>query len=111
MTRETKKREIGDDLRITKIKSQGLGGRWVVGTLNGHRFDALVFPEHAESEAYELGQSKISKLWLQEIATKKGAYLFDRGEDCAARTGLASDIVEYLAANLAELVYGNELHN
>ncbi|MGD9126053.1 MAG: hypothetical protein PVH19_01635 [Planctomycetia bacterium] len=111
MTRKTKKQTIGDDLRITKLKSRGMGGKWAIGTINGHRFEALVFPEHAESESYELGQSRISKLWLQEIDTKKTAYIFDRGEDCAARTGLANDIVEYLAANLAELVYGNELHN
>ena len=111
MTHETKKPEIGEDLQITKIEKRSVGGSWVYGTLNGHRFEALVFPEHAECESYELGQSRISKLWLQEIATQKAAYLFERGEDCAARTGLASDIVDFLATGLAELVYENELHH
>lgn len=94
-----------DDLEITKIEKRATGGSWVFGTICGHRFEALVFPEHAEYESYELGQSRISKLWLQEIATKKTAYLFDRGEDCAARTGLASDIVDFLTAGLADAVY------
>jgi hypothetical protein len=40
--------ELGDDLRITKTTRRGAGnGTWVCGTIAGHRFDALVFPEHA----------------------------------------------------------------
>ena len=107
MTHKTKTLEVGEDFRITSIKKRNVAGSWVFGMLNGHQFQALVFPEHAEVESYELGQSRISKLWLQELATKKTVYLFERGEDCAARTGLASDIVDFLASGLAEAVYGN----
>ena len=35
------------------------GGTWVIGTVNDqYKFNALVFAEHAESEAYELGQEQ-----------------------------------------------------
>ena len=71
MTHETKTLEIGDDFRITSIKNRNVAGSWVFGMLNGHQFQALVFPEHAEVESYELGQSRISKLWLQELATRR----------------------------------------
>ena len=61
--------EIGDDLAITKTTRRAAGaGTWVIGTLNGHRFDALVFPEHAECPDYELGDSRISKLWIKRLA-------------------------------------------
>ena len=59
----------GDDLEITKFHPRkGVGGTWVSGRLSGYRFEALVFPEHAESESYELGRSRISKLWVQRLA-------------------------------------------
>jgi len=39
----------GYDLTITKTTRRNSGGgTWVRGTCNGYRFDALVFPEHAE---------------------------------------------------------------
>jgi len=42
--------ELGDDLRITKTTRRAAGnGTWVCGTIAGHRFDALVFPEHADN--------------------------------------------------------------
>ena len=74
--------DLGDDLRITKTSRRASGGgTWVCGTIAGHRFDALVFPEHAESEEYELGRSKISKLWVQRLADKKTVFNWDRGMD------------------------------
>ena len=36
---------ILETLRITKVQRRtSCGGAWVVGTIAGHRFDALVFP-------------------------------------------------------------------
>ncbi|MFN0010147.1 MAG: hypothetical protein ACKVS8_00735 [Phycisphaerales bacterium] len=96
-------------LRITKTqrRAQG-GGAWVSGTIAGHAFEALVFPEHAESAEYELGESRISKLHLQtcdapgivEVAC------FDRGWDRQPATDLARQIVDLLAAGLAETAFG-----
>jgi len=98
--------EIGDDLTITKITRQAAGaGTWVCGRLNGHRFDALVFPEHAEVETYELGQSQISKLWLQRLADQTEVANFDRGWDVQSTTAEASAIVDFLCAGLADHVY------
>ena len=106
--------EIGDDLRITKTTRRASGaGTWVIGTIAGHRFDALVFPAHAECPDYELGQSRISKLWLARISPKHTKFgidfttvaNFDRGWDLRPTTETAKAIVDFLAAGLAEHVY------
>ena len=98
--------EIGDDLTITKTTRRAAGaGTWVCGRLNGHRFDALVFPEHAESPDYELGDSRISKLWVQHLADKATVANFDRGWDVQPTTEEASAIVDFLAAGIADHVY------
>ena len=98
--------EIGDDLVIRKTTRRASGGgTWVIGTLNGHRFHALVFPEHAECPNYELGDSRISKLWVQQISNKLEVINFDRGWDVYPQTKIAQAIVNFLAAGLAEHVY------
>ena len=98
--------DLGDDLNITKTtrRTSG-GGAWVSGTLHGHRFDALVFPEHAEVAEYELGDSRISKLWVQRLADKQTVFSWDRGLDIAAVNDTAQAIVDFLAAGLADHVY------
>ncbi len=93
-------------LVITKKTGRATGGTWVKGTIAGHGFEALVFPEHAESAAFELGDSRISKLWLRDNATKAEAACFDRGWDTKPMTPAAKAIVDLLAAGLAETVFG-----
>ena len=98
--------EILETLRVTKVQRRtSCGGAWVVGTLAGHRFDALVFPEHAESPDFELEGSRISKLWLKHLDTQTTAANFDRGWDIRPTTPLAATIVDLLAAGLAETIY------
>ena len=98
--------EIGDDLVIAKkTRRSGVPGTWVIGTLNGHRFSALVFSEHAECPDYELGDSRISKLWLKCLADHREVANFDRGWDIRPTTKTAQAIVDFLAAGLAEHVY------
>ena len=98
--------DLASDFRISKTSRRASGGgTWVCGTIAGHRFDALVFPEHAESEEYELGRSKISKLWVQRLADKQTVFNWDRGMDQPAATDLALAIVDFLAAGLADLIY------
>jgi hypothetical protein len=98
--------DMGDDLVITKMTRRAAGaGTWVIGTVAGHKFNALVFPEHAESPDYELGDSRISKLWLQCLADGKTVTNFDRGWDVHPTTPVARAIVDFLAAGLAEHVY------
>jgi hypothetical protein len=100
--------DLGEDLQINKTTRRAAGsGTWVSGTLNGHRFDALVFPEHAEVADWELGDSRISKLWLQRIADRVEVFNWDRGADRPAADATAAAIVEFLAAGLAEHVYGS----
>lgn len=109
--RTTTKRDAGeilDTLRITQIKPRtSCGGSWVIGTLAGHRFEALVFPEHAESEAFELGESRISKLWVGRIDDNITVVNFDRGWDIRPATPRARTIVDLLAGGLAEHIFGN----
>ena len=78
--------DLGDDLVITKTTRRNSGGgTWVDGTLAGHRFQALVFPQHAESPEYEMDDSRISKLWLQDISDRTMVANFDRAGTCVPR--------------------------
>lgn len=98
---------IGDDLEITKTTRRAAGsGTWVCGTVAGHRFDALVFPEHAENPDYEIGDSRISKLWVQRLTDRKEVYNWDRGMDIPAKDKTVQAIVDFLCAGLADHTYG-----
>lgn len=104
--RTTSVLDVGDDLEITKVKKrESAHGTWVDGTLAGHRFNALVFPEHAEVSDYEIGDSRISKLWVQRLADKQIAFHWDRGADIEARDETASAIVGFLCAGLADYIF------
>ncbi len=99
--------DVSYDLEITKTTRQAAGaGTWVCGRLNGHRFDALVFRDHAENPAFELGESQISKLWVQRLADKAEVANFDRGWDVRPTTDEAAVIVDFLAAGLAQHIFG-----
>ena len=98
---------IGDDLEITKVTRRAtFGGTWVMGRLNGHRFEALVFPEHAANPEYEIEDSRISKLWLQRLEDEATVFNWDRGQDVPVATPEAQRIVEFLCAGLAEFTFG-----
>jgi hypothetical protein len=98
--------DVGDDLEITKTTRRAAGaGTWVSGTLMGHRFEALVFPEHAEIPEWEIGDSRISKLWIQRIADKREVFNWDRGPDRMAVDDTALQIVDFLAGGLADFIY------
>ena len=98
--------QMGDDLRITKTTRRAAGGgTWVIGTIAGYRFDALVFPEHAENPAFELDDSRISKLRLQRLADKTTVLNFDRGWDIRPADANAAAVMDFLAAGLADYVY------
>lgn len=90
---------------ITKIAERtAAAGTWVGGTIDGHRFEALAFPAHAENGDYEIGESRISKLWIQRIADRKTVYNWDRGLDVAAVNATAESIVGFLCEGLADFV-------
>jgi hypothetical protein len=98
--------DIGDDFRITRQSRRAAGsGTWVCGRLNGHRFEALVFPEHADNPQWEIGTSRISKLWVQRLADRVTVFHWDRGADVPAADPTAEAIVDFLAAGLAETTY------
>ncbi len=103
----TNEHDFDFDLVITKTSRKAAGaGTWVSGTINeGFRFDALVFPEHADEADYEIGQSKISKLWVRGIKGNATLYGWDRGLDRPAATPEVQAMVDFLCDGLADATY------
>jgi hypothetical protein len=102
----TKPDDLDFELEITKTSLAHSGGTWVRGTVNGeYRFDALVFAEHAENPAWELGASRISKLWIARLSNKETTYNWDRGLDLPAASQKTQRVVDFLCAALAECIY------
>jgi hypothetical protein len=100
--------DLGDDLQITKTEGRAnAGGTWVNGSIAGHTFQVLVFEDHAESEQYELGTSRISKLWLRRQADRQVVADFERGWGLHPTTDEAREIVGFLAAGIAVHVFGH----
>lgn len=100
--------DLADSLQITKTeRRENFGGTWVHGTIAGHRFEVLVFEGHAENEMDELGQSRISKLWLRRETARQVVANFDRGWDVEPANDTARAIVDFLAAGIAEHTFGH----
>ncbi|MBN1911822.1 MAG: hypothetical protein JW818_18925 [Pirellulales bacterium] len=98
--------DLGDDLEILKTTRRAAGaGTWVIGRVAGHKFNALVFPEHADMPEFEWGDSRISKLWVQRLADKTTVVNFDRGWDVRPVTKDAAAIADFLAAGLADYTF------
>ena len=98
--------DLGDNFQITKTSRRASGGgTWVSGTIAGYRFDALVFPEHAENPEWELGTSRISKLWIARIKNKETTFNWDRGMDTPAASDKTQAVVDFLCAGLADHIY------
>ena len=99
--------EILEALKSFRITKDGpdrpCGGRWVLGTIARHKFEALIFPEHAVYESYELDRSRISKLCIRQIWDRKIVANFDRGWDLRPTTPEAEIILDALIEGLAEV--------
>lgn len=99
--------DVSYDLEITKMERQAsTKGVWVTGRLAGHKFEALVFEHKAQRAEWELGASRISKLWLRREADRRVVYNWDRGLDVPAADAHAGRIVGFITAGLAEYVFG-----
>ena len=98
--------DVGENLLITKTARRASGpGTWVCGSLNGYAFNALVFPEHAENKEFELGDSKISKLWLRRESDRQVVFNFDRGLDVSAQGDDVRAVLDFLCIGLADCVF------
>jgi hypothetical protein len=98
--------DLGDDRNITKISRRASGAEtWACGTIAGHQFDALVYPEHADNREWEIGDSRISKLWVQRLAERRQVFNWDRGADVPAADAKVAAIVDFLCAGLADYVF------
>src|SRR4051794_26979336 len=87
----------GHDFTITATTARDAGGTWVSGRLDGHAFQALVFPDHAECAEWEIDDSRITKLWLQRRADRQTVFNWDRGADLPAADPLVQALVDFLA--------------
>jgi hypothetical protein len=96
------------DLTITRMtrRRAPAGGTWVKGSMAGHRIEALVFPDHAADPDYELGRTRISKLWVQRARDRRVVFNFDRGLDVPAADATAERIVAAVGECLAGMVFG-----
>jgi len=98
--------EIGEDLEIIKTTRRNAGsGTWVIGSLNNHKFEALVFPEAASHREWEVnGDSRISKLCIRRLSDQKIVFNWDRGPDVSADPTVQK-IVDFLCAGLADSIF------
>ena len=99
--------DVAWDFEITKIeKRDSAPGTWVNGSLSGHTFCALVFPEHATDPEWEIEDSRITKIWIRREADQEVVFNWDRGADIEAQTDEAKAIVGFLCAGLSDHIYG-----
>ena len=100
--------ELDYDLTIIRTTRRGAGGgTWVIGRLDGYRFDALVFPQHAVNPVWEIGHSRISKLGIQRTSDKATVFNWDRGADMEPQDDEVQAVVDFLNGGLADLIYGS----
>ncbi|HVT90653.1 MAG TPA: hypothetical protein VHD56_17490 [Tepidisphaeraceae bacterium] len=91
-------------MTIHRIQRRPVGGTWINGTVPGYRFCALVFSEHAQNPAWEIGRSRISKLSIQRANDTEMLYSWDRGSDIPARDSEVEAILEYLKNALSRVL-------
>lgn len=96
--------DLLSSLIIEAVVPRAAGGSWVTGRIDEFRFSALVFAEHAANPAWELVDSRISKLAVWRPTDGAEVAAFDRGWDLKPTAPVAIDVVELLAAGLADAV-------
>src|SRR5277367_19825 len=95
-------------IKVTESEQRSMGGVWVAGWIYGYYFNALVCDGHAKDPAWEIGRSRISKLWIQRHRDRRVMYNWDRGLDVPPAGNLSEAAVGYLAENLADFIFGTE---
>lgn len=90
--------DLSYDFETTKTTRRAAGnGPWVCSRLHGYRFEALVFPEHAEDREWELDESKISRLFIQRLVDRQIVFSWDKGPDVPAADETVAAIIDFLA--------------
>jgi hypothetical protein len=96
---------VGDLVLIRRPETKTEGG-WAAGRIGAFRFEALVFPQHADLPDYEIGRSRISKLNLRRLADGTEVYNWDRGLDRDAADQATRAAVDTITAQLANGLFG-----
>jgi len=99
--------EIYDSFLILKTQRALSGGVWVTAQCLGYRIQALVFAKHADEPSYELGQTRITKLWVQRIADREETYNWDRGLDKEPADFETEAIVDLASDFLADFIFNS----
>lgn len=94
------------DVQIIAIKPRLVGGAWATGHVEGHHFTALIFPKHATTPGYELGDSRISKMTVKRIRNGTTVFEWERGLSVPVTDWEAAGVVSALTTVLADLVFG-----
>ncbi len=81
-------------------------GLWLAGRVAGHAFEARVWLGHAADPAWEIQNSRITKLWVHRLADRTVVFEWDRGPVRPAADPEAAKVVDFLVAGLAEHVFG-----
>ena len=92
-------------LAIGRAERRPAGGTWISGTIEGYRFCALVFAEHAKEPSYEIERSRISKLEIRRVREDRQVFNWDRGLDSPPEDEKVAGIVDHLCAVLADIAY------
>jgi hypothetical protein len=92
-------------LAIDSLERRAVGGAWVNGTIEGYRFCALVFGQHATVPSYEIERSRICKMEIRRLRDERIVFNWDRGMDSPPTDKEVVGIVKELSAVLANLAY------
>lgn len=78
---------------------------FVRGLISGHLYEAIVWPEHLVNRDEELGDSKITKLWICRNNDNKTVFMFDKGRSIEDIDDNTVSIAKELCAKLSSLVF------
>jgi hypothetical protein len=81
---------------------------WVRGTLDGYSFNALLYVAGTTNPAWQIGDSRISKLAVLRIADNEPVFNWDRGLEFEPADERAQRVVDWLVRYLAGRVFGEE---
>jgi hypothetical protein len=93
----------GYDLEITQMArvTATPGAIRVRGSADGHRFEALVLPAHADRPADEMGRTRIARLLVRRLRGQRVVFAFDAGRRVPAADSRVAELVGFLGRQLA----------
>jgi hypothetical protein len=103
MTMSAANEPHGYDLEVTQMARVTAmpGAIRVRGTADGHRFEALVLPAHADQPGAEMGRTRIGRLLVRRLGDRRVVFAFDAGRRVPATDAGVAELVGFLGRQLA----------